>query len=101
MFKGISTLRAQEAKVATEPTEKAKALHAYLQKYQTGDQASEGPAKKKRKKVKAAAAAANGIRIVDQDTSGFAAAAVIHSDDEGQKNSHEQAFSTPAAPKGP
>ncbi|KAK9845574.1 hypothetical protein WJX84_006264 [Apatococcus fuscideae] len=83
MFKGLSSLRANEAKASAEPTEQAKALQAYLAKYKGGDGPGGGPPRKKRKKVKSAATA-NAIRIVDEDTSGFAVSATVHEDDEDE-----------------
>ena len=81
MFKGLSSLHANEGKAPAQQTEQAKALQAYLQKYQAGETAKEGPLKKKRKKAKAVPV--NGIRIVDQDTSGFAVSAAADEDEEG------------------
>ncbi|KAK9840453.1 hypothetical protein WJX74_010068 [Apatococcus lobatus] len=83
MFQGLSSLRANEAKAPAKQTEQAKALAAYLEKYQAGEKVKEGPAKKKRKKTKAAIPV-NGIRIVDQDTSGFAVTATADEDEEDE-----------------
>lgn len=77
MFKGLSSLRAAEQKTAPV-SEKSKALQAYLAA-QYGAGAGGGgagePEKKKKKKKKrdAAGAGGPGIKILDQDVSGFAA----------------------------
>ena len=84
MFKGLSSLRANEAKAPAQQTEQAKALQAYLHKYRAGETAKEGPPKKKRKKAKAVQV--NGIRIVDQDSSGFAVSAAADEDEEGRRS---------------
>lgn len=70
MFKGVSTLRAGEKK--EQPlSEQAKALQQYLAaQYGAGD-----ADKKKKKKKKRPEAAGPGIKILDQDVSGFATAA--------------------------
>ena len=82
MFKGLSSLRANEAKAPAKQTEQAKARAAYLEKYQAGGTAQEGPPKKKRKKAKAAVPV-NGFRIIDQDTSGFAVSNAADEVEEG------------------
>ena len=83
MFQGLSSLRANEAKAPAKQTEQAKARAAYLEKYQAGGNAQEGPPKKKRKKAKAAVPV-NGFRIIDQDTSGFALSSTADEDEEGE-----------------
>lgn len=75
MFRGLSTLRAAEQKAAPV-SEKSKALQAYLEsQYGSGGGASgEGEKKKKKKKKRDAPAGGPGIKILDEDVSGFAAA---------------------------
>lgn len=73
MFSGRSTLRAAEAKPAPRVN---KALQDYLAKY-TSD--GDAPNKKKKKKAKAAPA---GVRILDEDLSGFAAPTAAPNPDE-------------------
>ena len=74
IFKGLSTLRAAEQKKAPV-TEKSKAMQAYLAaQYGGGDAAAEGD-KKKKKKKKRSEAGGPGLKILDQDVSGFVAAA--------------------------
>jgi hypothetical protein len=72
MFKGLSTLRAAEQKVQPV-SEKAKALQAYLAA-QYGAGGGE-PDKKKKKKKRKPEAGGSGIKILDEDVSGFAPAA--------------------------
>lgn len=71
MFKGLSTLRADEdAKKPPPPvSDKAKALQAYLASKYTDAGDGQGVKKRKKKKPKDASAV---IRIVDEDVSGFA-----------------------------
>lgn len=75
MFKGLSTLRAAEKKADAPVSEKAKALQAYLaaQYGGPGPEGGEGE-KKKKKKKKRPEAGGPGLKILDQDVSGFAAA---------------------------
>lgn len=74
MFRGLSTLRAAEQKAAPA-SEKSKALQAYLEaQYGSGGGGSgEGEKKKKKKKKRDAAAGGPGIKILDEDVTGFAA----------------------------
>ena len=65
---GLSSLREREAK-SNEPSEQSKQMQAYLAKY-SGDKKSEsGKAKKKRKKV--AVNQPGGVRIFEEDNTGF------------------------------
>ena len=73
MFKGVSSLRAGEKKEQPQ-SEKAKAMQAYLAAQYGGGEGSEGDKKKKKKKKRPEAGGA-GLKILDQDVSGFAAAA--------------------------
>ncbi len=98
MFQGLSTLRGNEVKASVGLTDQQKAMQAYLHKYSAGDKPADGPSKKKRKKVKASSAA-NGIRIVDQDSTGFGVSAAVESDDEGKCMS-QTAFMSMLFPKG-
>jgi hypothetical protein len=76
MFAGRSSLRAAETKA---PPPVNKALQDYLAKY-----TSDGDAAKKKRKKKKEQAKANpaGVRILDQDLSGFAAPAAAPDPDE-------------------
>ena len=73
MFKGVSSLRAGEKKEQPQ-SEKAKAMQAYLAAQYGGGEGAEGDKKKKKKKKRPEAGGA-GLKILDQDVSGFAAAA--------------------------
>ena len=76
MFAGRSSLRAAETKA---PPPVNKALQDYLAKY-----TSDGDAAKKKRKKKKEQAKANsgGVRILDQDLSGFAVPAAAPDPDE-------------------
>ena len=74
MFKGLSTLRAAEKQQDAPVSEKAKALQAYLAAQYGAPGGADGE-KKKKKKKKRAEAGGPGLKILDQDVSGFAAAA--------------------------
>ncbi len=74
MFKGLSTLRAAEKQQDAPVSEKAKALQAYLAAQYGAPGGADGE-KKKKKKKKRAEAGVPGLKILDQDVSGFAAAA--------------------------
>ncbi len=73
MFSGKSSLRAAEPKQAAPVN---KALQTYLSKYTT-----DGDAKKKKKNKRPKPAAA-GVRILDEDLSGFAAAPLLEEDED-------------------
>ncbi len=73
MFTGKSSLRAAES---NPPPPVNKALQDYLSRY-----ASDGDAKKKKKKKKPKPAVA-GVRILDEDVSGFAASSAAPDPDE-------------------
>ncbi|PSC69704.1 BUD13-like protein [Micractinium conductrix] len=72
MFKGLSSLRAGEKK-EVPLSEKAKAMQAYLAAQYGGGDGAAGGEKKKKKKKKRPEAAGGGLKILDQDVSGFAA----------------------------
>ncbi len=74
MFRGLSTLRAAEQKAAPV-SEKSKALQAYLEaQYGAGGGGSgEAEKKKKKRKKREASAGGPGIKILDEDISGFTA----------------------------
>ncbi len=73
MFTGLSTLREKE-KVKKPPSEQALKLQAYLaQQYGAGAHDAGEEVPKKKKKKKKAAAGGPGVRILDQDVTGFAA----------------------------
>lgn len=72
MFKGLSSLRAAEKK-EVPLSEKAKAMQAYLASQYGGG--SGGEPEKKKKKKKKRDAGGPGLKILDQDVSGFAPAA--------------------------
>lgn len=73
MFSGKSSLRAAEPKQAAPVN---KALQTYLSKYTT-----DGDAKKKKKNKRPKPVAA-GVRILDEDLSGFAAAPLLEEDED-------------------
>ncbi len=80
---GLSSLRQHQAKAA-EPSEKAKELQAYLSKYQ-GDK-SGSASKVKKKKKRSARPQPAGVRIFEEDNTGFQRNAVQEEDgaeDEG------------------
>lgn len=70
---GLSTLRQHEPK-STEPSAKTKELQAYLSKY-SGDKSADGN-KAKRKKKKVARSLPGGVRIFEEDNTGFQRAPV-------------------------
>ena len=65
---GLSSLRQREAK-SNEPSEQTKQMQAYLAKY-TGDKRSD-PGKTKKKKKKAVVNQPEGIRIFEENNTGF------------------------------
>lgn len=65
---GLSSLRQRETK-SNEPSEHTKQMQAYLAKY-TGDKNSD-PGKTKKKKKKAVVNQPEGIRIIEENNTGF------------------------------
>lgn len=65
---GLSSLRQHQPK-STEPSAKAKELQAYLAKY-SGEKAGD-PNKQKKKKRKVARPQPAGVRIFEEDNTGF------------------------------
>ncbi|CAK0785350.1 hypothetical protein CVIRNUC_008557 [Coccomyxa viridis] len=88
MFKGLSTLRKHERKAAAN-TEESKKLQAYLSKY-TSSNGDDGSEKKRRKKKKVGGPTA-GLRIVDEDATGFRTgpAARMQGDDDDAEDEDE------------
>lgn len=86
MFTGLSSLREAEKK-PVEVSERAKALQAYLNSKYTGggsNAAGDAEKKKKKKKKKEKLPAAGGVRIVDEDVSGFADVRANADDDDDE-----------------
>ena len=94
MFSGLSSLRAKE-KVKQPVTEDAKKLQSYLAQQYGAGAAADGGDKEKKKKKKKKAPAPGGVRILDEDVTGFAAASTAaelaaraaRDDDEGELTS--------------
>ena len=82
---GLSSLRQHQPK-STEPSAKAKELQSYLSKY-SGEKIDSNKPKKKRKKT--ARPQPGGVRIFEEDNTGFCKSSVpeeIDAEDEGQSS---------------
>ena len=80
---GLSSLRQHQPK-STEPSAKAKELQSYLSKYSGGKTSDSSKPKKKRKKT--GRPQPGGVRIVEEDNTGFCKSSVpeeIDAEDEG------------------
>lgn len=83
---GLSSLRQHQPK-STEPSAKAKELQTYLSKY-SGEKAGNSN-KQKKKKKKTGRPQPGGVRIFEEDNTGFRksdAPAELDAEDEGQSN---------------
>ena len=83
---GLSSLRQHQPK-STEPSAKAKELQSYLAKY-SGENAGD-PSKPKKKKKKPARPQPGGVRIFEEDNTGFHKSHVpdeVDAEDEGQSD---------------
>ena len=81
---GLSSLRQHQPK-STEPSAKAKELQSYLAKY-SGEKAGDS-SKVKKKKKKTARPQPGGVRIFEEDNTGFHKSSVpeeLDAEDEGQ-----------------
>jgi hypothetical protein len=86
MFTGLSLLRKEEKKTV-EQTEKAKQLKSYLDKVY-GSGSTDAQPKKKKKKRKPVVAP-GGVKIMDEDVSGFAA---VKADEEEEEEDDGACF---------
>ena len=81
---GLSSLRQHQPK-STEPSAKAKELQSYLSKYSGGKTSDSSKPKKKRKKT--GRPQPGGVRIFEEDNTGFCKSSVpeeIDAEDEGR-----------------